>query len=93
METNIFSMREVQRNYRKIIDKAKKHGPVFLGAHGKAEAVLLDVDVFQELQTIQKHKKSIKEWERLEIALNRLAAKGRQNTSLSQFLIRDRHAH
>jgi len=94
MEQNIISMREIQRNYKRVLEKAKtQKGPVFLGAHGKVQAVLLDIMEFRKLQESVDVRKKKRKWEEMERTLDRLAAKGRQGISLSEFVIRDRHAH
>lgn len=87
-------MREIQRNYRKIIDWVRSvRKPVFLGSHGKAQAVLLDIGEFQKLQEKAAAEKRKMKWQEMERALDRLSRKGRQDVSLSEFIIRDRHAH
>jgi prevent-host-death family protein len=94
MEHSIISMREIQRNYKSILEKAKtRKGPVFLGAHGKTEAVLMDIAEFRKLQESVDVRKKKRKWEELKRTLDRLASKGSQNISLSEFVIRDRHAH
>lgn len=94
MEQTIVSMREMQRNYKRVLEKAKaQKGPVFLGAYGKAQAVLLDIMEFRKLQESVDVRKKKRKWEEMESILDRLAAKGRQGVSLSEFVIRDRHAH
>lgn len=94
MDQNVVSMREIQRNYRKIIDWVKSaRKPVFLDSHGKTEAVLMDIEEFRKLQEKSEKRKRMIEWEEMERVLDDLSTKGRQGISLSKFVIRDRHAH
>ncbi|MEK7542661.1 MAG: type II toxin-antitoxin system prevent-host-death family antitoxin [Patescibacteria group bacterium] len=94
MEQNIISMREIQRNYKSVLEKAKtQKGPVFLGAHGKVQAVLMDIESFEKLEKKADIAKRKKEWEKVEAALNRIAKEGRQDISLSEYVRYDRQAH
>ena len=94
MNQSIISMREIQRNYKRILQKAREQkSPVFLGAYGKPQAVLLDIDQFQKLQEKTEKKQRKVRWAEMKKILDHLAAKGRQDVSLSEFVIRDRHAH
>lgn len=94
MDGNFVSMREMQRSCRKIIDWIRSDGKsVFLGSHGKAEAVLMDIEEFRKLQEKSEKKKRMIAWKEMETVLDALSAKGRQDVSLSEFVIRDRHAH
>lgn len=94
MDQNVVSMREIQRNYRKIIDWVKSaRKPVFLDSRGKTEAVLMDIEEFRKLQEKSEKRKRMIEWEEMEKVLDDLSIKGRQGISLSEFVIRDRHAH
>lgn len=92
-ETTI-SMREIQRNYKEIFEKAKREKkPLFLGAHGKPEAVVLDIDVFRNLQKKIGREVKKRHWGDIYRALERLSGLGRQNISLSDFIHNDRKAH
>jgi prevent-host-death family protein len=94
MDQNVVSMREIQRNYRKVIDWVKSdRKPVFLSSHGKTEAVLMDIEEFRKLEEKSEKKKRTIEWEEMKKVLEDLSTKGRQGISLSEFVIRDRHAH
>jgi prevent-host-death family protein len=94
MENTVISMREIQRNYKKILQEAKKKGtPVFLGAHGKAQAVLMDIEEFERLESKGKREKEKKKWEELKRELDYLAQQGRQDVDLVEFLRKDRQSH
>ena len=94
MEQNIISMREIQRNYKRVLEKAKtQKGPVFLGAHGKAQAVLIDIESFERLEGERKYKNNLKGWEDLKRELDYLAKQGKQNVNLAQFIREDRQTH
>lgn len=94
MQQRIISMREMQRNYKRLLQKAREQKfPVFLGAYGKAQAVLMDIEEFRKLKESLELRKKKRKWEETERMLDRLSAKGSQDISLSEFIIRDRHAH
>ena len=91
MDNKIVSIREIQRNYRKLIDRVKETGrPLYLGARLKAEAVLLDVGVFEDLKNKARKKES---WQEVKKRLDWIAGLGRQNVNLSQFIHEDRQRH
>lgn len=94
MEQNIISMREVQRNYKRVLEKAKtQKGPVFLGAHGKTEAVLMDIKSFERLEGERKYKNNLKGWKDLRREFDYLAKQGKQNINLARFVHEDRQTH
>lgn len=87
-------MREIQRNYKRILQKAREQkSPVFLGSYGKAQAVLMDIEEFERLRGKKKRKQSEKEWEELKKELDYLARQGKQNVNLAQFVRQDRQSH
>lgn len=90
MDENVISMREVQRNYKKIFDSVKKtKKPIFLGARLKPSIVVLDIDSFKFLKNMIKIKKNIN-WKQFYGDINKVTRKGRKNISLSDFIINDR---
>lgn len=94
MQQGIISMREIQRNYKRILQKAREQkSPVFLGVYGKPQAVLMDIEEFERLRGKKKYKQSEKEWEELKKELDYLARQGKQNISLAQFVRQDRQRH
>ena len=94
MEQNIISMREIQRNYKRVLEKAKtRKGPVFLGAHGKAQAVLMDIESFERLEKEKTYKNNIRGWEDLKREFDYLAKQGKQNVNLARFIREDRQTH
>ena len=94
MEQNIISMREIQRNYKRVLEKAKtQKGPVFLGAHGKKKAVLMSIEDFERLERKSDIAQKKKEWKRIEATLNRIAKEGRQDVNLSEYVRYDRQTH
>lgn len=85
-------MREMQRNYRKLINQAKRtKNPVFLGARARPEAVLLDIDVYEDLDKKAMGKKM--NWEEMKRKLDWISAGGRQNVNLAKFVHADRKRH
>lgn len=47
---DMISVRDLQRNYRKTLDRAKSSGePVIVLRHNKPETVIVDIDVWQNL--------------------------------------------
>ena len=94
MEQNVISMREIQRNYKRVLEKAKtQKGPVFLGAHGKTEAVLMDIESFERLEGEKKYRNNLKRWGDLKREFDYLAKQGKQNVNLAQFIREDRQTH
>lgn len=94
MQQTIISMREIQRNYKRILQKAKEQkSPVFLGAYGKSQAVLMDIEAFEKLQNGKKRKSSMEEWKGLKREFDDLARQGRQGVNLSQLVRKDRRTH
>jgi prevent-host-death family protein len=94
MEHEVISMREIQRNYKKIFDRVRSaRKPVFLGSRGKAQVVLLDVESFEKLQGDKKHKNALKSWEALRREFDYLAKQGDQNVNLAQLVREDRQTH
>lgn len=94
MDQNVVSMREIQRNYRKIIDWVKSaRKPVFLDSRGKTEAVLMDIESFERLEGEKRHKTSLREWKDLKREFDYLAKQGKQNVNLAQFVREDRQTH
>lgn len=94
MEQRIISMREIQRNYKRILEKAKRSKqPVFLGAHGNPRAVLMDIEVFHLLEKKMKDKAKKMKWRQIERLLDEVSASGRQDVSLSDFIRYDRQSH
>jgi prevent-host-death family protein len=92
MNKKVISSREIQRNYRELIDRVKETSQVvYLGARSKPEAVLLGVDTFERLNGQISAKKPGRE--ELKIKLDQIAKSGKQNVSLSQFVLQDRHRH
>lgn len=90
IETTI-SMREIQRSYRKIFERARKtKKPLFLGVRGKAEAVVLDIDVFRNFQKKLDTGLKMRKWQDIYRSLERLSGLGRQSASLSDFIHNDR---
>ena len=91
MEQHIVSMREIQRNYRKLVDTIKRtKQPLYLGARSKAEAVLVEVSVFEDLQ---KRKNQKNNWGDIKRILDWIKEGGRQDVNLSTFVHEDRKRH
>jgi prevent-host-death family protein len=92
MDYEITSAREIQRNYRKLVDRVKETGQaVYLGARSKPEAVLLDVETFENLKERAGSKQLT--WKEIKKKLNRITKSGKQGVSLSQFIYEDRYRH
>lgn len=91
MEKNIVTSREVQRNYRKLINRVKRtKQPLYLGARLKPEAVLLDVQTFEKLTA---NKKAQKTWQETKRTLDWIRSQGRQDVDLAKFVHEDRKRH
>ena len=98
----IASMREVQRNYRQLFDwveKTKK--PLVLSSNSELKLVVLSIDYYHELSDQEdldlkpiyknpynkaKAAKAVKD-------IERLAKLGKQDVSLTDFVIQDRENH
>lgn len=92
MDKNIVSLREIQRNYRKLINEAKRiKTPIFLGARAKPEAVLLDIETFEELDKKANGKKL--SWAEMKKRLDWISAGGKQGVNLAEFVHADRKRH
>jgi len=93
MENKVVSIREIQRNYRKLVDRVKETGQaVYLGVRQKPEAVLLGVGEFERLK--QKANRGGKTWEEVEATLEQIRSSGKKSkTNLSDFIYADRHRH
>lgn len=92
MDKQIISTREIQRNYRGLVDRARKtKQPVYLGARSKAEVVLLDVGEFENLKNKAQGKKIT--WPEMKARLDWIASGGKQNTNLAKFIHDDRQRH
>lgn len=91
MEKNVVGSREMQRNYRKLIDEVKRtKRPLYLGARFEPEAVLLDVATFEYLRQGQRQKVVKGDIRR---TLDELRKKGKQGVNLAQFVHEDRKRH
>ncbi len=85
-------MREMQRNYRELFDRARKtKQAVYLGARLKPEVVLLDVGVFEDMQKKIQGKKIT--WPEMKARLDWIRKGGRQDVNLAQFIHDDRQRH
>lgn len=92
MDDKIVSMREIQRNYRELIDRARKtKQPIYLGARLQKEAVLLDVEVYENLKKKAQGKKIT--WPEMKARLDWIRKGGRQDVNLAQFIHDDRQRH
>lgn len=82
--------RELQRNYRKLIDEVKKtKRPLYLGARLKPEAVLVDIETFERLQSPKKKKN----WEEVKRTLEWIREGGEKKVNLATFIYEDRKRH
>jgi len=94
MRDTMVSMREMQRNYSRIIRTARtSRRPVFLGSRGVPHAVLLDIGKFERLVSQARKKRQRMQWRSMERTLDRIAVRGKQGTNLSRFVRYDRKAH
>jgi PHD/YefM family antitoxin component YafN of YafNO toxin-antitoxin module len=92
MNDKIVSAREIQRNYRKLVDRVKETGQaIYLGAGSKPEAVLLNVEAFESLKEKAMGKKM--DWKKIKRKLDLIAGSGKQGISLSEFIHEDRQRH
>ncbi len=87
-------MREMQRNYKRIIEKATKgKRPIVLGSHGNPQVVLIGVEEFRKLQERAVQQKQKFQWKRMKGVLDRISKQGLQGVSLSEFIRHDRQSH
>lgn len=92
MKNTVISMRQIQRHYRKLVDEAKKtKKPLYLGRRQLPEAVLLDIDVFENLQ--KRNKAPFQNWQQLKKTLGWIKRGGRQDLNLASFINADRKTH
>lgn len=91
MEKDVVLLREIQRNYRKLIDQVRKtKKPLYLGARLKPEAVLVDVDMFERLQQRAGQKRS---WQEIKHTLEWIRKGGKKGVNLAKFVHEDRKRH
>jgi len=89
MNNQIVSIREMQRNYRRLINRVKQaKQPLYLGARSKKEAVLLDVDSFERLK-IQADWGG-ERWGEVKETLNWIRKGQKRSTNLADFIYADR---
>lgn len=94
MADTIISMREMQRNYSKVIKQARtSRRPVFLSSRGKPEAVLLDVVSYESLRNAQQRQRKGRDWAEIKKALDQIRSHGKKNVTLSDFIHEDRQRH
>jgi PHD/YefM family antitoxin component YafN of YafNO toxin-antitoxin module len=94
MADTVIPMREMQRNYSKLIRQARStRRPVFLGARGKTQAVLMEIGGYERLAAQTQVGKRERSWAETSRILDSIAKSGRQNVSLSDFVVRDRKRH
>lgn len=90
----VISAREMQRNYKKILDKTKRSKrPLYLGRNYKPEFVVLDLDSYEKLKGWWSSPQPRRTWEEIEKSLNWIAKGGRQNVNLAKFIHNDRQSH
>lgn len=88
IENKVISARDIQRNYRKLINRVKNtRVPLFLGARLQPEAVLLGFKTFNDLQGITAKKK---DWKEVKKTLDWISDGGKQIVSLAKFIHEDR---
>ena len=91
METQIISAREIQRNYKRILENVRnRREPIILGTRGRAEAVVLSIDEFKKMrESLTKRKNGVK-WLEVKKMLETISKMGRQDISLSEYVLSDR---
>lgn len=95
------SMREVQRNYFSLFSwVSETKQPLILTSGSKPSVIVLDIDMYQYLvEQLQKRQfteamsKRESKWNKIEAGIKLLRHKGKQNISLSDFIIQDRERH
>lgn len=93
MEPTIIPMREVQRHYGALINKARVgRRPLFLGSHGKPQGVLMDIETWRRLSQRADTAQHL-QWNVIASVLDRIAGEGKQDVTLSDFVRHDRTAH
>lgn len=92
MESGIVATREIQRRYRRLIDKVKRTKmPLYLGTRARSEAVLLDVETFERMsRRLNQHARS---WEETEKILKEIRTDGLQKVNLGRFIHEYRRKH
>lgn len=92
MEKNIISVREIQRNYRKVIDQVKETGqPVYLTSHSQTEAVLLDTNSYEQLRN--KAYRQGEDWATVKKTLKWIRSGKGKEINLGEFIHADRKNH
>lgn len=87
-------MREVQRNYKKIFEKARRsRTPIFLGVRGKPHVVVIGVKEFESMQGHAQNEQHETKWQEIFRELEYLKDQGAQDVNLAEFIIRDRNHH
>jgi prevent-host-death family protein len=90
----VISMREVQRNYKKIFDMAEKsREPVVLGVRGEPKVVVMGMQIYKKMQSQAEYRKRARDWERTKKELDYFARQGKQGVNLAQFVHEDRQRH
>ena len=94
METQVISTREIQRNYRRILESVRdRHEPVVLGTRGKAEAVILGIDEFRRMRDSLAKKVADMKWLEVKRTLEAISKMGKQDISISEYVLSDRKTH
>lgn len=92
MESGIIATREIQRRYRQLIDKVKRTKmPLYLGTRAQSEAVILDVETFEQMS--RQSSQRTRTWEETEKILKDIRKSGLQKTNLTSFIHKDRRTH
>ena len=92
MQPERVTLRDIQRRYRNLVDtvkRATRH--LYLGTRSKSEAVLLDVETFEELQDRATRKKQ--SWGEVKKILEEIRKDGTQGVNLAEFVRKDRRTH
>ena len=93
MAQEVTSVREMQRNYRGLVNRVKRtKAPLYLGARSRPEVVLLDIETFE---SFKRHAvPRITSWGEIAQRLAWIRKGGRPGAlSLSDFVHEDRAQH
>ena len=92
MNDQIAPARELQRNYKGLINRVKKtKQPIYLGAHLQKEAVLVDIESFERWQRLDEQNRA--KWKEVKKTLEQIRKSGKQGVNLAKFIHDDRRRH
>ena len=88
------TVREIQRNYKKIFEQVKKtKEPIVVIKNNKPDVAIIDVKELEKLQTLASWRPQV-DWDKLWRDIKRVRSfRGKGRGNLSQFIAEDRLRH